>query len=65
MGSTCRGAVAGLILLAGIPGFAGLSTLGQVAVPAVVLTAVVIVEVRMFRDARDAVRHRELTVQVE
>jgi hypothetical protein len=34
-------------------------------VPAVVLTAVVIVEVRMFRDARDAVRHRELTVQVE
>ena len=58
-------AVAGLILLAGIPGFAGFSTLGQVAVPAVVLTAVVIVEVRMFRDARDAVRHGELTVQVE
>jgi low temperature requirement protein LtrA len=58
-------AVAGLILLAGIPGFADLTTLGQVAVPAVVLTAVVIVEVRMFRDARDAIRHRELTMQVE
>ena len=51
-------AVAALVLLAGIPTLGGLSTLGQVAVPAIVLTAVVVVEVSAFREQRDAVRHR-------
>ena len=51
-------AVAGLVLLAGIPTLGGLSTLGQVAVPAIVLTALVIFEVRAFRAPRDAIRHR-------
>jgi low temperature requirement protein LtrA len=50
--------VAGLVLLAGIPTLGGLSTLGQVAVPAFVLTAVVIFEVRAFRESRDAIRHQ-------
>ena len=49
--------VAGLALLAGIPTLGGLSTLGQLAVPAFVLTAVVIFEVRAFREPRDAIRH--------
>ena len=51
-------AVAGLLLLAGIPTLGGLTTLGQVAVPAVVLSALVIFEVRAFRQQRDAIRHR-------
>ena len=50
--------VAGLVLLAGIPTLGGLSTLGQVAVPAVVLSAVVVFEVRAFREPRDAIRHQ-------
>jgi low temperature requirement protein LtrA len=50
--------VAGVVLLAGIPTLGGLSTLGQVAVPAFVLTAVVVFEVRAFREPRDAVRHQ-------
>ena len=50
--------VAALVLLAGIPTLGGLSTLGQVAVPAVVLSAVVVFEVRAFREPRDAIRHR-------
>ena len=50
--------IAGLVLLAGIPTLGGLSTLGQLAVPAFVLTAVVIFEVRAFREPRDAIRHR-------
>ncbi len=49
--------VAALVLLAGIPTLGGLSTLGQVAVPAVVLSAVVVFEVRAFREPRDAIRH--------
>ena len=51
-------AVAGLILLAGIPTLGGLSTLGQIAVPAFVLCALVIFEVRAFREPREAIRHR-------
>ena len=51
-------AAAGLILLAGIPTLGGLSTLGQIAVPAIVLCALVIFEVRAFREPRDAIRHR-------
>ena len=51
-------AVAALILLAGIPTLSGLSTLGQIAVPAIVLCALVIFEVRAFREPRDAIRHR-------
>ena len=51
-------AVAGLILFAGIPTLGGLSTLGQIAVPAIVLCALVIFEVRAFREPRDAIRHR-------
>ena len=50
--------VAALVLLAGIPTLGGLSTLGQVAVPAVVLSAVVVFEVRAFREPRDAIRHQ-------
>jgi low temperature requirement protein LtrA len=50
-------AVAAIILLAGIPTLGELSTLGQLAVPALVLAAVVIVEVRAFREPRDAIRH--------
>jgi low temperature requirement protein LtrA len=49
--------VAGVVLLAGIPTLGGLSTLEQVAVPAVVLVAVVVFEVRAFREPREAVRH--------
>jgi low temperature requirement protein LtrA len=51
-------AVAGLILLAGIPTLSGLSTLGQIAVPAIVLCALVVFEVRAFREPREAIRHR-------
>ena len=51
-------AVAGLILLVGIPTLGGLSALGQIAVPAIVLCALVIFEVRAFREPRDAIRHR-------
>ena len=51
-------AVAGLILVAGIPTLGGLSTLGQIAVPAFVLCALVIFEVRAFREPREAIRHR-------
>ena len=51
-------AVAGLLLLAGIPTLGELSTLGQVAVPAFVLSALVSFEVRAFREPRDAIRHR-------
>ena len=51
-------AVAGLVLLAGIPTLGELSALGQVAVPAFVLTALVIFEVFAFREPRDAIRHR-------
>ncbi len=51
-------AVAALILLAGIPTLSGLSTLGQIAVPAIVLCALVIFEVRAFREPREAIRHR-------
>ena len=50
--------VAALVLLAGIPTLGGLSTLGQVAVPAFVLSALVVFEVRAFREPRDAIRHR-------
>ena len=50
--------VAALVLLAGIPTLGGLSTIGQVAVPAVVLSAVVVFEVRAFREPRDAIRHQ-------
>jgi low temperature requirement protein LtrA len=49
--------VAAIVLLAGIPTLGGLSSLGQVAVPAVVLTALVGFEVRAFREPRDAIRH--------
>ena len=51
-------AVAAVILLAGIPSLGWLSTLGQIAVPALVLCAVVSVEVRAFSEQRDAIRHR-------
>jgi low temperature requirement protein LtrA len=51
-------AVAGLVLLTGIPTLGGLSTLGQVAAPAIVLSTLVLVEVRAFRAPRDAIRHR-------
>jgi low temperature requirement protein LtrA len=50
--------VAALVLLAGIPTLGGLDPLGQVAVPAVVLAALVGFEVRAFREARDAIRHQ-------
>jgi low temperature requirement protein LtrA len=50
-------AVATVVLLAAIPAVGGLSPLGQIAVPAVLLTALVVVEVWSFRDAREAVRH--------
>jgi low temperature requirement protein LtrA len=51
-------AVTGLLLLAGIPTLGGLSTLGQVAVPALMLSALVVFEVSAFRELRDAIRHR-------
>jgi low temperature requirement protein LtrA len=51
-------AVAALVMLAAIPLAGELSTLGQIAVPAVVLSTLVLVEVRAFRQARDAIRHR-------
>ncbi len=51
-------AVAGLVLLAGIPTLGVLSPLAQIAVPAVVLSALVIFEVRAFREPRHAIRHR-------
>ncbi len=51
-------AVAGLILLVGIPTLGGLSALGQIVVPAIVLCALVIFEVRAFHEPRDAIRHR-------
>ena len=50
--------VAALILLAAIPTLGGLSSLGQVAVPALVLCALVGFEVRAYREPRDAIRHR-------
>ena len=51
-------AVAGLVLLLGIPIADGPTTLAQVAVPAIVLTTLVVVEVWAFRRPRDAIRHR-------
>jgi hypothetical protein len=51
-------AVAALVLLLAIPIADGLTTLGQVAVPAIVLTTLVVVEVWAFRRPRDAIRHR-------
>jgi low temperature requirement protein LtrA len=50
-------AIAAIILLAGLPTLGGLGTLAQLAVPALVLAVVVIVEVRAFREPRDAIRH--------
>jgi low temperature requirement protein LtrA len=50
-------AIAGVVLLAAIPAAGGLTTLAQIAVPAIVLTAVVVAEVWAFREARDAIRH--------
>jgi low temperature requirement protein LtrA len=50
-------AVAAIVMLLAIPIAGGLTTLGQVAVPAIVLTALVLVEVRAFRQPRDAIRH--------
>jgi low temperature requirement protein LtrA len=51
-------AVAALVMLLAIPVAGGLTTLGQVAVPAIVLTTLVVVEVWAFRGPRDAIRHR-------
>jgi hypothetical protein len=45
-------------MLLAIPIAGGLTTLGQVAVPAIVLTVLVAVEVRAFRQPRDAIRHQ-------
>ena len=49
--------VAGLSLLAGIPTLGGLGTLAQVAVPAIILSALVVFEVRALREPREAIRH--------
>jgi low temperature requirement protein LtrA len=51
-------AVAALVMLLAIPIADGLTTLAQAALPAVVLTTLVVVEVRAFRGPRDAIRHR-------
>jgi low temperature requirement protein LtrA len=51
-------AIAALVMLLAIPIAGGLTTLGQVAVPAIVLTILVAVEVRAFRQPRDAIRHQ-------
>jgi low temperature requirement protein LtrA len=50
-------AIAALVLLAAIPAAGGLNTSAQIALPAIVLTAVVVAEVWAFREARDAIRH--------
>jgi low temperature requirement protein LtrA len=54
--------VAAVVLLAAIPIAGGLTTLGQIAVAAIVLIIVVIVEVWLFRQPRDAIRHRTTEV---
>ncbi|MEP6852627.1 MAG: low temperature requirement protein A [bacterium] len=59
IGSINRGrAVVAVLLLIALPVMGGLSPLGQLAVPAVLLVGLISYEVHAFREPRERVRHR-------